>query len=197
MIKYLLKSWKEFLNEGKPKSKGGLLPLDVIDFLIQKYAKNPGGPVALKRGYFDFNEFGSQYAKDFENTAASYLIPAQMLLINVNVVSGNAAQMIDAVLHEIQHYNQHMRWTEDESYRERFSKGFKLPPGKDISEIDWISMTKWWNHIYPYDKRPQEMDAFRFAEQNYKAAVELILSREKELKSKQKGATVKKNVRKV
>ena len=196
MIKYLLKSWKEYLLENK--SKGGLLPLDVVDFLITKYAKNPSGPVTLKRGYFDFNEFG----KGFEETAASYLIPAKMLLVNVSdsdVAQGNARVMVLAIIHEIQHYNQHMRWDVDDSYREKFSKGNKMPHGRDIFEIDWITMTKFWNNMYSYEARPQEKDAIAFAEKHFDEALKMILDREKELKNKKKGATVKdkKNVRKV
>ncbi len=187
-MKYLLKNWKAFLFENK--NAGGLLPLDVIDFIIKRYAKNPQGPVNLKRGYFDFNEFG----KGFEDTAASYLIPSQMLIVNVNdsdIAQGNIKIMINAILHEIQHYNQHMRWDSgDEGYKIKFSKGFKIPKNVSLEELDWLTITKFWNKIYSYEKRPQEIDAMNFANNNFKQAFQDILEREKQLKNNKKKDTI-------
>lgn len=178
-MKFLLENWKNFLIEKKDISGGRKLPLDVLDLLIKHYAKNPGGFITLKRGYFDFNDFRD---KDLENDVAVYIAAAQMILININKAQDKFGSIVRVMLHEIQHYNQHMRWNVDDQYREKLSQGYKLPPGKDIFELDWIPTINFWEKIYPHEQRPHEVDAIKFAEEHVQEAAKMIKDREKELK---------------
>ena len=47
----LFQKWRK-INEDQD-NKQGLLPLDILDFLVKTYAKN----IKVKIGYFNFNDF--------------------------------------------------------------------------------------------------------------------------------------------
>jgi len=184
--KILISNWKEYLFEDKKKQ--GRLPLDVIDVLIKKFARNPAGPTTLKRGYFDFQTLGKQWNKENSDTAASYIAPSQMLLINSDIAEGDAGILIKSTIHEIQHYNQHMRWNEDDKFRFDWTKGKKLPPGvspEDLYDLDFYKLISFWMKAYGYDNAPHEIDARNFADKHYEEAKQIVIdiaNKEKALK---------------
>lgn len=187
----VLQTWRNYLVEARGTKKG-VLPLDVIDYLIKEYARNPGGPVDLKRGYFEFSNFGPEYAEEFKDTAASYLAPGKLMLINVEVVGGNGIAMINAVIHEIFHYNQHMKWdTADANGRRIWVGAHKLPSGysrKNLEDLDFFTLISFWREYYGYEKAPHEIEAYKWADAHTRDAVNKVVDREHTLKKQSKRA---------
>lgn len=181
-MKHLLENWKNHLFELKPKSQG-LLPLDVVDFLIKHYAKNPNGQITLKRGYVDKDIFND---KELANTPTYYIAPKHFLIINKDMAQGEFAGVVENILHEIYHYNQNMKWNEDDKFRMEWTKGKKLPPGytpDDLYDLDFTKLISFWIKAYGYDNAPHEVEAKKFGEKHVREAIKMILDREKELKN--------------
>jgi hypothetical protein len=154
----------------------GKLPLSVIDFLIKQYARNPSGPVKLKRGYIPFSDFVS--IEESNNVIAAYMVPAKMLIINTETTDGKFSLMVESVVHEIAHYNQHMSWEHDDKFRYEFAGKYRLPKGYtkyDLYELDFETLLDHWLKVYGYEKAPHEVDAKNFAHKNLKAAVKSII----------------------
>ena len=164
-----------------PAPKKKLLPIDTIDFLIKLYARNQQGAIVLKRGYFDYNEFGAKYKKDFENTYASYIIPAQLIILNTKTTEGNVVKLINTIIHEIQHFNQHMLWKSDENYRQEFVKKNKLPP--EFASFDFYKLTTTLLKKFGYEKSPIEKEAREFAKSHTQEALDKVIERENGIKS--------------
>lgn len=167
--------------EEVPAPKKKLLPIDTIDFLIKLYARNPQGLIVLKRGYFDYDEFGAKYKKDFENTYASYIIPAQLIILNTKTAEEGIVRLINTIIHEIQHFNQHMLWKSDDDYRQNLIKKNKLPP--EFAEFDFYKLTTSLLKKFGYEKSPLEKEARDFAKAHTQEALDKIIEREKGIKS--------------
>ena len=154
----------------------GKLPLSVIDFLIKKYAKNPSGPIKLKRVYTSFSEFVS--TEESSNIIAAYMVPGKLLLINTDTTDGKFSLMVESVVHEVAHYNQHMMWDGDDKYRHTFAGKYKLPKGYDqydLYDLEFETLLEYWIKVYGYEKAPHEIDARSFAQKHLKEAVKTII----------------------
>ena len=173
MMKHYLHTWKDFLYEDK--SKIGFLPLDMVDFLIEKYFIKPG---LLKRGYTDFSNEG------FGAEAYAKYIPERHFIIINSEKDLEIYKWIKVILHEIQHANQHVSWIKSLAYREQFTKGTKLPPNIELNNLSFANLQIFWNKVYEYEEDPSEIDAIEFSNKHHKDAVDMVLAREKELNSR-------------
>lgn len=144
-----------------------MLTSEVVHFLIMHYAGDEEGHTAdLRWKYFDF---GKRSHPDGRTIGGMYDPGSGTILINKqpqNVVK----KMID-VLHEIQHYRQHMTWEKgNDTEKLAFIDGKRLP--KDMTEqeaVDSLSfdeLVDFWETEYGYRDSPHEVDARRFAAEN-------------------------------
>lgn len=166
------------------------LPWEVVEFLVKMYA-DPGTP-PLKHHFGSFRQSagssrhampGGQHI-EWQKIGAMYNQEAHALILNRDAKGGLEKRVSD-VLHEIEHYNQHIRWdSDDTSYRDSYVRGKKLPPAIDpntdegdpigLYEISWDDLTKFWLRRYGYSNAPHEVEARRFASSNLEEALGFI-----------------------
>lgn len=187
----ILDTWKTFLVE-KRDARPNQLSRNVIDFLIDEYARNPGGAVELRRGYVNFSALGKispEWNKGFDDTIAVYIIHGESILINLedkDVIAGNKYLMINAIIHEIKHYNQHMEWESNPQSRTRFVGSYDLPPGyskNNLQNLNFYTLLHFWIENYGGTNAPHEIEARQFANLHTNEAVKKIKDREHTLKS--------------
>jgi hypothetical protein len=159
----------------------GPIPEEIIDFLIRMYADDEGlrwavadlASVARSRRM----RMTGGFHVEWSSVAALYVTTRETLVIN-SVVRTDMRSVVIDILHEIQHYNQHMRWA-NMSHRDRFVRGKKLPASvKDdpimLYEMDWQDMMDFWERTYGYKNSPHEKDARAFAEKTVDEAMGFI-----------------------
>jgi len=198
-MKTLLERWKKSITEASeeigiediegisdsPPEGSRILRRDVIDFLVDAYAKNPSGPVQLAVKYANFESF---YDKRMHDAAASYDAKYRALFLNSDIKDFDPRDWIMVTLHEIFHYNQHMLWNKDMNYRKRIVGSSKLPPGftKDnLNKLDFVTLSLFWNKEYPSENDdPMEIDAWNQTDKNINTAMQKALRYVKSIKRK-------------
>ena len=176
-MKALLEQWKKIISKYSitegiedfedakdvPPTGSNILRRDVIDYLIDTYAKNPSGPVALAVKYANFRTF---YDKRMWDAAASYDAQLKALFLNTDVKDFGDRDWVMVTIHEIFHYNQHMTWNDKKniSYRKKITTGVTLPPGytrSNLDKLDFQTLSFYWNKNYPNEKDdPMEKEAW-------------------------------------
>lgn len=187
---------KHFVRE-IVETEQGVKSLDevVVQFLIEVYAVK-GKP----RLRFTFDKLidpsssrgrvktGGDAHVEYTDIGALYL--GNTIYINDDAISAYPLQdRIMYVLHEIQHYNQEIKWRSDRKWRSNFIKNVKKLPSilyddplaiYDVDEnnepkITWGDITKFWAMRYGYDNSPDEIDAKLFASKNAPTAMKYVL----------------------
>lgn len=156
---------------------------EIVSFLVKMYAEEGHGQ---SLSYFVGSlAHGGSRAKltgglhvDLDKVSAVYDQKKRRLIVNTDVKKSLRDRVID-VLHEIQHYNQHMLWESSNEFRDRFVAGKKLPPDIEsdpimLYEISWNSICKFWERRYQYWKSPHEKDARKFADETVDEAMKFI-----------------------
>ena len=181
-MKRLLYKWRKYLlkedaspSMDKQPQQGGskILPRQVVEDLIYEYSITDG----LKWKRIDFTS--NQYFKNnAENPAAVYFTQDDpsfefyhTMMIN-NVPNIDIIMQISYILHEIQHFNQHMTWNKGIEQRKKYISGKKLPEDFDIKNYTFTDLILFWEKEYGYKNSPHEVDANNFAIKNLKKALE-------------------------
>lgn len=181
---------RNFLVLLEAETRASQLPWEVIEFLVSMYADD--ATPKLKHASASMKKLATAkrhampggYHVEWDTINAGYSQHTHTLILN-NDGSGDVRKKVLDVLHEIQHYNQHVRWDSGKlSYRDSFVKGKKLPPAIDpdtddgdpagLYDISWLDITKFWLRRYGYKKAPHEVDARKFADENVDEALEYI-----------------------
>lgn len=181
---------EDYLRLVESQSEQGPLPWEIIEFLVTMYAMkgtpklgHVSGTLSQLASSKRFAMTGGIYV-DWNNINAAYNFGNHTLVVNSSA-RGNRRRKVLDILHEIQHYNQQIRWnSKNMSYRDKFVKGKKLPPGIDpttdegdplgLYEISWEDMTRFWLRRYGYERAPHEVDARRFADAKIDEAMAYI-----------------------
>lgn len=152
------------------------VPLEDIDRLIKRFARNPGGPVKLHRGYMPLSRYDSVRGKGIiKKIGGMYDASTRSIILNEDPRGLSTEDFVETVLHEIGHYNQHMAWLNDEGFREEFTEG-QLPIGLqdiDLSRLTFTDITQFWLSRYGEDAN-HEMDAMIFATSNLDSALAML-----------------------
>ena len=172
------------------------LPEYVVQFLIDEYAFNPARPVKLKISYISFKDIFSEYKKIFENVAASYIVSTKTIYINTDTLSNSTLNLIETIIHEIHHYNQHMMWNYSLSFRKSWVSDFALPDGFSINnlhKLSFFNLIEFWSRHYEYKNAPHEFEAIKWASENLKNAVHKIYENFVEIDTNIKDTYVRNN----
>ena len=124
-----------------------------------------------KRIDFTSNQY---FKNNAENPAAVYFTQDDpsfefyhTMMIN-NVPNIDIIMQISYILHEIQHFNQHMTWNKGIEQRKKYINGKKLPEDFDIKNYTFTDLILFWEKEYGYKNSPNEVDANNFAIKNLK-----------------------------
>jgi len=132
----------------------------VVNFLVDNYAKKSSL----------FGRLKWEYGKLRGRTWGRYTYRAKKLKVNKAKTRNLFKQQVNTILHEIQHWNQHVDWAVklEPKLRKIMSDRSSI-----IREIDsQHSNNHRWDRLnYGYRDSPHEVDARRFAEENVEAAL--------------------------
>lgn len=169
---------RQFIREAAITDERGhvLLTSEIVDFLVRFYAGDNDGNIGDLKWYYD--DFGTKGTKDGRTIGGMYVSEKKTLLINRQDHQDLFKKVRD-VLHEIQHFNQHMDWKHgDDAMKMAFVKGKKFPKGVDeadaVYNMSFDDLVKAWVKIYGYDNSPHEVDARRYAAANGREAMGYI-----------------------
>lgn len=174
------------LVEAEQRQTG--LPWEIVEFLVRMYA-TAGNP-ELRHFEGGFKKLASSARVrlpggihvDWEGVGGLYNQEQHALVINSESTGDMRKKVLD-VLHEIQHYNQHVAWDSDPSFRDHFTSGKRMPPRMQdtdygdpmlLYEISWADMMKEWVRLYGYANAPHEVDARKFANAHIDEAMGFI-----------------------
>lgn len=158
-----------------------VVPMVAVDLLISRFARR-GGRMRLHRAYEDLSHLTRRARGNTHVVAAFYDDETQTMFIGTGRVP--FANAIESILHEIQHFNQHVGWLTDAAFRRDFVGDFDLPKGTDASNLDGLrfqDLIRFWRRRYGYNEAPQELDAVIFAQQHLDAALDAIIDEFKHL----------------
>lgn len=153
------------------------LPMFVVDLLIKRFAVDGGAK--LKRHYSDLSSLRSKSAYNTIHTGAVYNPSTMTMLISVRKRPFENA--VHDVLHEIQHFNQHMGWMTSKKFKKRFVGAARDErPFEDITELTFIELLNYFIKTYGYEEAPHEIDASLFADIHVDEALDFIIDQLKE-----------------
>ena len=167
------------------EAEGPGVQAPVVKFLVDMYStgKGPGlqwrmGSLSSSTGKDRHRMVGGIHVP-MGSVGAIYLNDRHTLVVNDDS-KGDLRKKVKDILHEIQHYNQQVRWESgDAGYRDRFTKGKQLPPDIEddpllLYDTSWQDMTTFWERRYGYAHAPHEVDARRFAEKKVDEALGFV-----------------------
>ena len=154
ITKKLLREYiREILTEASQTFEKWLSP-QVVDFLIDNYAES--SPVLGKLRW--------EYRKMRGRVWGNYVFDQKKLYVNKAKTEGMFRQQVETILHEIQHWNQHVQC----SLEERSStaqRRYSDDPAKGATH-DFAMKCMRNKQEHGYWKAPHEVDARKFAENN-------------------------------
>lgn len=171
-------------------SHENVLPWEIVEFLINMYADEGNPRLTHHTGSFAANapakrkRLAGGLHIEWNKIGALYVADAHAMAINSDAV-GDLKKRVEGVIHEICHYNQHVRWDSGKiSYRSRYIQGKKVPPMMDDNSDDfdpsalydysWIDMMEFWLRTYGYANSPHEVEAREFASAHLDEALGFI-----------------------
>lgn len=166
------KSFGGFEKSGELK---GILSDEAIKLLVKKYA--------LSNKELKWKVANLEQMYDLDDVYAAYDENSFTIYINPEFTKGDFHQLVESILHEIQHFNQHYKWETDFDHRLKYVKDKKIPDDikEDIEELmllDISSLHDYWENVYGYEQAPHERDSRLFAARKKSEAIELIMSKE-------------------
>ena len=134
----------------------GWLSPEVVGFLVREYALTDD----------DLGELRWSYSDDLGNAWGQYTWASRQLLVNRAKTTGLFAEQVKTILHEIQHWNQHVMLA-----RKFMSK--RDPAHKDVDPT--LALTRAFSRSYAaegsYSKNRFEIDAKKFERKEFEGAM--------------------------
>lgn len=156
----------------------------IIDWLVMMYADDD--QLQWKTGSFSTAAKSSRMKTlagmhvEWKSVNALYVPDAHAIVINSDADIDDE-KFVKSILHEIMHYNQHIRWDKPNNirYRQLYLRGKKKPndvkqDSTMIDVLDWDELTQFWERKYGYGEAPHEVEARQFAESTVDEAMAFI-----------------------
>ena len=152
---------REFIRKLLTEASWGdeWLSPEVVQFLINTYAEK--SPVLGKLTW--------EYGKLPDRTWGKYVHQPRKLYVNKAKTKNKFKQQISTVLHEIQHWNQHVKCSLEERSPAARSRYSDDPVAGATHDFSTMCARNKWEHGY-WDS-PHEIDARQFAEDNLQDAL--------------------------
>lgn len=132
---------------------------EVVQFLISTYAEK--SPVLGKLTW--------EYAKLRDSTWGKYVHAERKLYVNKIQTKNKFKQQVSTILHEIQHWNQHVKCSLEERSPAARARHVDDPAGAATYDFSAMCARNKWEH--GYWKSPHEVDARNFAADNLQDAL--------------------------